>query len=225
MADRLAGAHRHEQARSTIPPLTVPMPGSDTIYLTVVDKDRLAVSFINSIYCELRLGHRHAQDRHRAAEPRRRFRDRRPAIPIASAPASGRSTRSFRRWCAGMAGSTCPLASWAAPTSRWAMWRWCSTAMSMAWTRRTALDFPAAVPAGGRGRGRGGRSTTQCSPGLHSSGHTLVRRARAAGRRAGHRHRPQTRRAGRRLRLPQGWLARSVIRSVYAHFAIVYNPG
>ena len=32
------------------PAARVPLPGSDTIYLTVVDRNRLAVSFINSIY-------------------------------------------------------------------------------------------------------------------------------------------------------------------------------
>lgn len=48
-ADELAGLIRLDRAFDG-PAAKVAMPRSDTIYLTVVDKHRLAVSFINSIY-------------------------------------------------------------------------------------------------------------------------------------------------------------------------------
>ncbi len=53
--EQLAGLIRPDKAFDG-PEAAVPMPRSDTIYLTVVDKDRLAVSFINSIYEEFGSG-------------------------------------------------------------------------------------------------------------------------------------------------------------------------
>lgn len=49
LADELAGRISLERAIPE-PENAVPGRGSDTVYLTVVDKDRLAVSFINSIF-------------------------------------------------------------------------------------------------------------------------------------------------------------------------------
>jgi gamma-glutamyltranspeptidase/glutathione hydrolase len=54
-ADDLAGLIRIDHAFDG-PETKVAMPRSDTIYLTVVDKDRLAVSFINSVYDEFGSG-------------------------------------------------------------------------------------------------------------------------------------------------------------------------
>ena len=54
-ADRLAGLIDMNRAIED-PALKVALPRSDTVYLTVVDKNRLAVSFINSIYASFGSG-------------------------------------------------------------------------------------------------------------------------------------------------------------------------
>lgn len=47
-ADRLRAAIDREQAMTDLP--RIDLPGSDTVYISVVDRDRNAVSFINSTY-------------------------------------------------------------------------------------------------------------------------------------------------------------------------------
>jgi gamma-glutamyltranspeptidase/glutathione hydrolase len=47
-ADRLRAAIDRQRAMTHLPPLE--LPGSDTVYISVVDRDRNAVSFINSTY-------------------------------------------------------------------------------------------------------------------------------------------------------------------------------
>lgn len=54
-ADRLAGLVDMNRAIED-PVLKVALPGSDTVYLTVVDRNRMAVSFINSIYASFGSG-------------------------------------------------------------------------------------------------------------------------------------------------------------------------
>ena len=90
-------ARRIDPRGKRVPLPTAPTPASDTIYLTVVDRDRMAVSLINSLYSHFGIGI--------CTEKTGIMLHNRgtgfvldPAIRTASGRASGRCTPSFPAW-------------------------------------------------------------------------------------------------------------------------------
>ena len=118
-----------------VPLPMAPAPGSDTVYLTVVDRDRRAVSLINSLFSSFGVGIC-------TEETGIMFNNRGscfvldPDHPNTFGPASGRCTPSSRRWRCATAAATCRSASWARTTSRWVTCRSSPTWSTTAWTCR-----------------------------------------------------------------------------------------
>ena len=211
-ADKLAGRIDPDK-RVPLPP--APAPGSDTVYLTVVDRDRTAVSLINSLYSQLRHRHLHREDRHHAAQPRRRLRGRsRPSQHVRAGQAADAHDHSGARV------ARRPLrhvrsASWARTTSRWATCRSSPTWSTTAWTCRRRSMRRAPFFEGERDRGRARRAG---GDGRRAEGARARRRRCAPAplrRRPGDPHRLGARRADRRLRSAQGRLRARVLRAAY----------
>ena len=107
--------------------------GSDTIYLSVIDRDGNIVSLIQSIYEGFGSGDRAARHRLRAAQSRRAVHARRDRIRTRSLPASGRCTPSSpASWSAARRASA--SASWAASTRRRRTRSSSPTSSTTAWT-------------------------------------------------------------------------------------------
>ena len=84
---------------------SAPTPGGNTVYLTVVDRDRMAVSFINSLYSHFGIGICTEKTGILLNNRGSCFTLRR-IIPTPSAPINGRCTPSSRRSRCGTAAAT-----------------------------------------------------------------------------------------------------------------------
>ena len=93
-----------------VPLPAAPTPGSDTVYLTVVDRDRRAVSHHQLALLGIRHRDLHREDRHHVQQPRLGLRARSRSSEHARARISGRCTPSSRRWRYAMAAATLPSA-------------------------------------------------------------------------------------------------------------------
>ena len=204
-----------QNARGEARPLTkrvplpaAPTPGSDTVYLTVVDRDRRAVSLINSLYSSFG-SDLHREDRHHVQQPRLGLRARNPGHPNTLGP-SQRPMHTIIPALA-MRDGRCDIAFGVMGAHYQPMGhvQMVLNLFDYGMDIQSAIDAPRAFFEGDhRGRTRHAGCNRRGPQGARAQDRD---RAVALGRRAGDPHRLEARRADRRLRAAQGWLRAYVI--------------
>ena len=134
---RETSSRRRSIRAKRVPLPAAPTPGSDTVYLTVVDRDRKrGVAHQLALFSSFGSGDLHREDRRHVQQPRLGLRAQSRAIRTRSVRASGRCTPSSRRWRCGRPLRHRVRRDGRALSSRWATCRWCSTCSTTAWTCR-----------------------------------------------------------------------------------------
>ena len=196
--------------RAALP--STPTPGSDTVYLTVVDRDRMAVSFINSLYSNFGIGictektgilltNRGACFTLEPDHPNTFGPDKRPMHTIIPALAmrDGRCDMSF-----GVMGAHYqPMGHVQIVLNM----------LDYGMDVQQAIDAPRFFFEGEQTVVEHGTPTATID-GLKARGHNVAMAPIALGRRADHQDRLGSRRADRRLRAAQGRLRAGVLKTI-----------